>query len=147
MDALLGAFGIDWRLLVIQAINFGLLLFVLWYFLYKPVLKILNDRRQMVAQGIADAQAAGEELRNAESEKEKIVSQAVIESDGIVNKAKKHAADEEAKIIREANEKGLALVTAAEKKAEEEKARIMREAEKEIAQMVVLGMEKTLRTK
>jgi F-type H+-transporting ATPase subunit b len=147
MADLIHAFGINWKLLVIQTVNFGLLLFVLHRFLYKPVLAMLEERRAMVEKGVTDAQAAEELLRTAEHEKGEIVSKAVLDANTLVNDAKKRGAAEEQKIVHAAQEKGFQLVAAAEKKAEEEKTRIMREAESEIAQLVVLGMEKTLRAK
>ena len=147
MGDLLTAFGIDWKLLVIQTINFGLLLAILYRYLYRPVIKLLNERQAMVVKGVTDAAAAGEALASAAAEKEAIVSKAVLEANTIVNDGRKRGAAEEQKIIHSAQEKGSELVIAAERKAEEEKKRIMREAEKEIAQLVVLGMEKTLRTK
>src|SRR5258708_2549509 len=147
MSDLLTAFGINWKLLVIQAVNFGLLLAVLYKFLYIPVLKILEDRRRIVEKGVTDAKAAEEALARAEAEKEAIVSHAVLESDALIKEAKHHASEEEQKILRAANERSFEIATAAERKAEEEKARVMREAEKEIAQLVVLGMEKVMHAK
>lgn len=147
MSDLITAFGINWKLLVIQAINFGLLLFILRRYLYKPVLAMLEERRIVVEKGVEDAHAAKEALENAEQEKTEVISRAVLEANALVNESKKHGAEEEQKIIRTAEDKSFQLVAAAEKRAEEEKARIIREAEKEIARMVVLGMEKALRSK
>ena len=46
MGQVLAAFGIDWRLLLINSINFGLLLLALWYFLYGPLMKMLEEAPQ-----------------------------------------------------------------------------------------------------
>ena len=48
MQEILTAFGIDWRLIVIQVFNFAMLAYVLWYFLYTPVLKLLAEREENV---------------------------------------------------------------------------------------------------
>ncbi len=49
--------------IIFQIINFGVVLAALTYFIYKPVLKLLNDRREKVA---AAAQAAGEVMQEKE---------------------------------------------------------------------------------
>ena len=38
MNELFAAFGIDWKLLLAQGVNFGIVLVALWYFLYRPVM-------------------------------------------------------------------------------------------------------------
>ena len=62
MEQLIHAFGIDARLILLQVINFGLLMAVLSYLLYKPVLKVLAERQEKIAQGVKDAEEAGKNL-------------------------------------------------------------------------------------
>ena len=69
MNELLSAFGIDWRLLIINSINSGLMLFVLWYFLYGPITRMLESRRQKIAEGLRDAEEARERLQEIEKTK------------------------------------------------------------------------------
>ena len=42
---LFGKLGIEWKLLLAQGLNFILLLIILRKFLYKPILKMLDERR------------------------------------------------------------------------------------------------------
>jgi len=58
MSDLFAAFGVNWKLLLVQAVNFGLLLSALTYFLYKPVLRMIDERREKVAEGVRTTQAA-----------------------------------------------------------------------------------------
>ena len=46
MQELFSAFGVNWKLLIAQAVNFGIVLVALRYFLYTPVLEMLEKRRQ-----------------------------------------------------------------------------------------------------
>ena len=50
MAQVLSTFGIDWRLLIVNAVNFALVLLALWYFLYAPVMRMLESRRERVAK-------------------------------------------------------------------------------------------------
>lgn len=48
------ALGIDPKLFIGQIINFLILLFILTKFAYKPIVKLLDDRRQKIADGLKD---------------------------------------------------------------------------------------------
>ena len=70
---LLQKLGIDWRLLIAQLVNFSILVIILYKLLYKPVLKVLNDRKEKIEQGLKDAKSLGEELeRTKELQKREI---------------------------------------------------------------------------
>ena len=58
MEEIIHAFGIDWRLIVIQMFNFAVLAGALWYFLYTPVLTILSDREAKLKKGVEDVPQA-----------------------------------------------------------------------------------------
>src|SRR3989344_5487270 len=66
MSTLLEVFGIDWRLLLLQTANFGILVAALTILLYKPVMKIVRERAQVVAKGVEDAEAAAAHLAAAD---------------------------------------------------------------------------------
>ena len=54
--------GLDWKLLLSQAVNFLLLLFLLRKFAYLPLLKILKERRARIEEGLAKATEADKRL-------------------------------------------------------------------------------------
>ena len=58
-------------MILFQIINFGIILAVLWYFLYKPVLKIFAERAKRVEEGQKAATAAIIEHEHIEELKEK----------------------------------------------------------------------------
>ena len=87
MEGILNTFGIDWRLIVIQIINFGLLAAALWYFLYTPILNVLNERENKIKKGIEDAETAGKTLATAEDEKKNILTKAQTTAEKTVAKA------------------------------------------------------------
>src|SRR5579863_2319766 len=100
MSQLFAAFGIDWRLLIIQAINFVLLLAVLSYFLYKPVLRIIDERQRKVAEGVRTAEEASQKLKEAKSESEGIVGNAAREAEALVASARERAGETSADIVK-----------------------------------------------
>lgn len=145
MQQLLDAFGIKWDLLLAQAVNFAIVLIALWYFLYKPVLAMLEKRKELVAKGVADAQLAGEKLAGADSEASKRVNAAEGEAEEIVAAARESANAEKARLLKEAEARATAVAQDAEARANESMERARRESESEIARLAILAAEKVLK--
>ncbi len=145
MDALL-AFGVNWKLLLIQGLNFGLLLLVLYKFLYKPLFALIDKRQQVIEKGLKDAEEAGHEKEKVLKEKDAILAAAREEGGKIADGIRKQATEAEKATLRGAQEKSMSLVAEARAKAEAEREHILRESEKEIARMAVLATEKILRS-
>ncbi len=144
MSELFAAFGIDWRLLVINLINFGLMLGALWYFLYGPVLRALEARREKVAQGVRDAEAAKQTLSEIEQARAGKLSQAGKEADQILSNAESAAVKKERDAAARAEAAAAAVLAEAEAEARETKKRALQESKEEVAKLIVLGMEKAM---
>jgi len=143
MSAVLSTFGIDWRLLLIQAVNFGLLLLALWYFLYAPLSRMLEERRQKVAKGVEDARAAAQKLAEIEGSRKEVLAGAGKEADGILAEARAAALKKERDLLEAGEASANALVKDAEARAGELKARAIEESKREVAKLIVLGIEKS----
>lgn len=147
MEQLIHAFGLDAKLIVIQIFNFVLLLGILSYFLYKPVLKVLRERKEKIEQGLADAEAAASAKASADEEKKHIVSAAHQEAEDVAARARVHADEKSAEIVKDAEEKAAVIVRQAEERGEQLKAAAHKESEAEIAKLAVLAAEKVLKEK
>jgi F-type H+-transporting ATPase subunit b len=145
MEQLFETFGIDWKLLLAQIVNFGVLAAGLTYFLYRPVMKTLDDRRAKVAQGIEDAEEASEKLANADALAAEAVKGAETEAEGIVASAREFAGGEKERIVGEAQARAAQVAQDAEARAETLRAAALRDSEREIARLAVLAAEKVLR--
>ena len=121
MQEILNTFGVDWRLLVIQAANFGLMLLVLYYFLYSPLLRLIEERQKKIATGVRDAEKATEKLEAVENEKEGILQSATQSAEKIVSDAKERGVEKEREIIEEAQQKSERVLADATAKAAETK--------------------------
>lgn len=85
---ILGEFGVQPVLLLAQIINFSILLFVLHRFLYKPIMKVLNERRDKVETSMKQAEEIQKKLDETESRQKDIIGQAESESSKIIGEAK-----------------------------------------------------------
>lgn len=68
--------GISLGFLLFQIFNFTILCILLYAWAYKPILKMLDNRKQKIAQGLEDARVASEARANAEQEAAKILAEA-----------------------------------------------------------------------
>jgi F-type H+-transporting ATPase subunit b len=116
MQTLVQNLGLDWKALLWYAFNFILLLVVLKLLAYKPLLKLLAERRKKIEQGLEKAEEASRRLAEiGELEKER---------------------------LKEADKKGLLVITEAEKRAREQEQKIMAEAAVKESDMMERAKEK-----
>jgi F-type H+-transporting ATPase subunit b len=146
MEQLIQAFGIDAKLIIIQLLNFGILAGLLTYFLYKPLLNILKQREEKIAQGMKDAEGAAKAKASADEEKRGILSIAHKDAEEVSAKAKTYADEKAVVIAAEAQTKAESIIKNAEAKSEEMKQQARKDSEAEIAKLAVLAAEKVLRT-
>jgi F-type H+-transporting ATPase subunit b len=83
----LDALGINLGYLFVQILNFGIMLVILYAWVYKPLMRMLDKRRQTIAQGLEDARVAAEARQNAEREAERIINEAQVKASDIVREA------------------------------------------------------------
>ena len=76
-------FGVDWSHLVAQIISFSIVCLLLHRFAYKPILKMLEERRQQIAAGIADSEKIKAELAQTETQRQEIMLKADAQGDQI----------------------------------------------------------------
>ncbi len=142
MTELIEKLGLDWRLLLTQAINFVIILVILRLTVYKPVLTVLKKRREKIAQGLEKAARADDELNEARAAKAHALAQAHRQSADIVARAQEKGKEQEAAILAVAHEKGESVVAQArqqaERDAETSRQRVLEDAETLIAQGVRL---------
>ena len=147
MQQLFAAFGINWKLLLIQGINFGVLLIVLSYFLYRPLMKVIDERRAKIAEGVRAAEAAASRLADAKVEGDSIVGAGAKQAEELVASARMRAGEKELELVSLAESKAEAIMRDAQARAEESKRMALQESQKEIARAAMLAAEKILATK
>ena len=147
MEQLFEAFGIDWRLLLINVINFAVLVGGLTYFLYKPITNALETRREKMAQGVRDAEAAEVKLRGIESTRSEKLAEAGKEADSLLSQARDAGAKKGREMLDAAQAASARTVAEAEVQARELKNQALEESKQEIAKLIVLGIEKVATSK
>ena len=80
--------GINLPGLITQLISFAILVFLLTRFLYKPVVKLLDERAEKIKKGLSDAETASKGAEEAASKIEEELSQARLEGKKLVEAAR-----------------------------------------------------------
>lgn len=147
MEAIINAFGIDARLIVVQVINFVILMAALGYFLYTPILNLLRDREEKIVAGIKDAEAAAAAKASAGVEKAAVLTAAHLAAAEVNTRAKSAADVIAATIMADAETVAQAAKAKAVIEVEQLKAAAIKASEAEIAKTAILAAEKILREK
>jgi F-type H+-transporting ATPase subunit b len=144
MQQLLDQLGINWELLLSQAVNFALVLIVLRIFVYKPVLKILHDRRDKIEGGLLKAAEADKRLHEVDVIGKTKIKEAETHALGILKQTEVDAKELEAKLLAVAKQHEEEAMKSAEVRlrAQEEESR--RATEREAAQLVRAAIERTV---
>ena len=124
MQELIRQFGVDWRLLIAQAVNFSALLFLLAKFVYRPILDMLKKRREDIERGVRYTKEAKESLARIAVMTEQKLAGARAEALAIVTEAEETAKIRKEEIAIEAVKKSEQIVAEARRLIGQEKAKM-----------------------
>lgn len=136
------ALGINLGYLVVQILNFLILMFILNWWIYGPVVKLLTERRERIAKGLEDARVASEARENAEKEAEKIIAEAQTKSSEVVREAAVKA-EEAGRDIKAAADADVAKAREdALAQGEQERNRILSDVRGQVAALAMAATQK-----
>jgi F-type H+-transporting ATPase subunit b len=140
-----GLISLD-RSLLIQALNFIILLVVLQRILYKPFLAKMNERTEAIRKSLDEAQAArAQAARQAEENAERL-RQAYAEAAQIRARALAEAAEEQRRLVDAARAESQRLVESAKAQLEADVRRARDELRREVTGLAIAVAEKLVRT-
>lgn len=144
MQELISKFGIDYKLIIMQVVNFGILLWLLKRFAYKPVLEMLAERRKKIAEGLSDAEKTKMLREELEATREDFLAKARKDSDEVLRSAREDATAQSEELIAKSREKIMRLAEETKRSLEEEKKRALQEIRAEAAGLVARASAKVL---
>ena len=131
-------FGVDWPHLVAQIISFSIVCILLHRFAYKPVLKMMKQRQQQIAQSLADTEKIKAELAKAEATCHEMIVKANLQATALIEEASKAAARVQQQETQKAIAAGEQIIIKSREAAAQEHARMLAELKQEVGQLVVL---------
>jgi F-type H+-transporting ATPase subunit b len=132
-----GQFGVTWQLLISQVILFALVALALKKFAYGPLLAMLEERKQRIAEGIANADKIKAELASAQAKAQEVVGQAAQQATKIIEEARAAGSREVEKASQAAIATANQIIAKAKEANEAELVRMKNELRKEMGRLVV----------
>ncbi|MBI4053926.1 MAG: F0F1 ATP synthase subunit B [Candidatus Doudnabacteria bacterium] len=143
----LGMLGLNWKLFLGQLFNFGIILLILWKWVFTPLSKTLEARTKKIKKSLDDAEKVKAETAQLRAYKAEVVKQAKQEYENILTQAEKTAQLQREEILAQTRQQTEKLLKEAEQQAEVNKQNIMKQAQDQVAELVVLATEKVIKEK
>jgi len=130
-------FGVDWPHLISQIISFCIVCALLYRFAYQPILRMLDERRRLIAEGLANSEKTKAELARTEVQRQEVMAQAGAQANQFIEEARGAAA----RLQQQEGQKAIAaaeqIVSKAHEAAEQDHARMLGELKREVGRLVV----------
>jgi F-type H+-transporting ATPase subunit b len=136
--------GINLPLLLTQIVTFIILLVILRFAAYKPLMRMLDERSNRVKESMEQAEAVKEQSAHAEEEVKKQLEQASREGQERITRAIKAGEDVKKKAQEDARQEAEALVSRARAEIQRERDDAINEVRREFADLTVLAAGKVI---
>jgi F-type H+-transporting ATPase subunit b len=137
MEGLAATFGVDWPHLLAQIVSFSIVCLILSRFAYRPVLKMLDVRRQQIALGVANAEKIAAELAQTEAQRQDVMAQANGQANRLVEEARAVAAGVRRRETQKAVAAAQEIMIKAREAAVREHDRMLTDLKREVGRLVV----------
>ena len=146
-DAILNTFshmGVDWRLIVMNAVNFGIVAAIIYYFGFRPVLKTMDERKAKIEEGLKYAEEMKQKLAEAEQKQAEILKEARQQAQEIIEQARNAAKALEDRQTKETAARIEQMLARGREAIEQERSKAFDELRGEVSRLVVMTTSRVL---
>src|SRR3989344_1988819 len=144
MGELFAQLGIDWRLLLAQAVNFLLVLWILKRFVFQKLIRFMEDRQRRIQEGLEMREQAQQELQRSQEMRATEIARARKDTEEILAQAKETAGERERELIARAKQEAEKLLLRAKDDIQRESEAAKKEVREDIVSVTMLAAEKIL---
>ena len=141
---LLTKLGVDWKLLIAQIVNFTILVSVLTYFVYRPLLDLLDARRGRIAKAMEDAKRVEQQTRELEQFRLEELKKIDQEVGALIERGKRQAEQIRDEILLSAKRQADDILAKGRRQLESERSQVFRDVQATLASMIVRMTQKIL---
>lgn len=134
---IINTLGLDVTLLLAQMLNFGILVAVLAFLVYRPLLKLIDDRRETIRKSMEDADAISRQREDMEKARRAELLKIEKEAATMLDQAKKDVTAAKDQMMIQARKESDDVLTRGKQQLQAEGARITADFEKAAASLVV----------
>ncbi|MFT6933772.1 MAG: F-type H+-transporting ATPase subunit b [Maribacter sp.] len=128
-----------------QTLLFGLLLFLLWKFAWKPILNAVDAREDGIKDALAAAENAKKEMQNVTADSEKLLKEARAEREALLKEAREIKEKMIADSKEQAKVEGDKMIKQAQAAIESEKKAAVEDIKNQVAELSVAIAEKVIK--
>lgn len=144
MGDLFTELGINWGVLITQIVTFVILLVILRFVAYKPLMRMLDERSQKVKESMEQAEAVKEQSANAEEEVKKQLAEAGREGQDRIARAVKAGEEVKQKAQEDARQEAEALLNRARSEIKQERDEAISSVRREFADLTIMAAGKVI---
>jgi F-type H+-transporting ATPase subunit b len=137
--------GINLPLLIAFVVNFVILFGLLGLVLYKPVMKMLDERSKKIKESIEQAEATKAQYARAEEEVKKLISKAREDGQALISQASQMGEKIKEEAKEGARKEAQVIVDRTRAELEEERDRIIYELRREFVDISISAAEKVIK--
>src|SRR5256885_4284140 len=130
-------FGLDKPHFFAQVISFCIVTFLLYRFAYKPILTMLEERRQRIAESLVNAEKIKAELARTEALQREALEKANAQATKLIEEARAAAARVQEQETQKAIAAAEQIIAKAREAAAQDHARMLAELRREVGRLVV----------
>jgi F-type H+-transporting ATPase subunit b len=130
-------FGWNLKLFLSQVISFVLVALLLRRFAYQPILNVLHERRERIAEGLRNAEKIKQQLAEAEKHHAEVLAKAHAEAQKMIDEARESSAHLADRKLQEAIVAAEQVMARAREASALEHERTMAELKREVGRLVV----------
>ncbi len=130
-------FGLNWPHFLAQCISFAIVAGLLAKFAYKPVLTVLAERRQRIADGLANAEKIKQELARTTAMQQEVLEKANVQANKLIEEARAAAARVQEQETQKAIAQAEQIMSKAREAAVLERQKMLMELKREVVSLVV----------
>src|SRR5438067_1465727 len=129
-------FGVDLPHFLAQVVSFVIVALLLQRFAYKPVVSMLEERRQRIEEGLANAERIKAELARTEAQRQEVFNQANAQATKLIEEARAAAARVQEQETQKAIAAAEQIMLKAREAAAQDHARMLAELKREVGRLV-----------
>ena len=136
--------GINGGFLLAQILNFLVIFLVVALIAWKPLIRVLEARRERIAKGLEDARVAEQARANAERDAQKLIEQRRIEADKLVEEGQRRGEEEARAVIEAANREAETIRVRALQDADEKRTALLGEVRSQVVELAIAAAQRVI---
>ena len=141
---LLEKLGINWALLLAQAVNFGIVLGALTWLVYRPLLNLLDQRSEKIRRSLEDAAKIESQKKEMDEFRLEQMKKIDAEIGAVLERARREAEEARQQILTGAQEEAARILARGGQKLEGERKKVLSDVQGTVAAVIVRMTEKLL---